>query len=635
MTVMGDCDEVNTMGRLIGGRVGNCLMFRERGGVALIMLIGFIGLAVPLTIASVQTSAQFSRNSRVYDARLTGMYNGSAGVEVAIHEILTDPNFGVGLTLGSPSKPVTADANGETVNVTVTKVFAGGGVDGQGLVVSKAVMPTSTPVDTPTTFTYTITIKNQGMRTSEIESIRDLLPAGFVYSTNSTGGITSNEPSIDEGATNYRYRFLNDDAGVPEPWDWTQGSDQKQANIQPAQSVWTEIPEYWETAAWAADGTIPATSWEHYQWIKANDSSSQWRWKVQRVRGGTPTTLFTSTEDSINTSWIEKKLSYDPGDISIQSGDKLRLYLEVHAPGSTPGERLITYRWGGSDVASPAWNSRTGIPTLSPCGDGTDPQYELSWNISPRVQIQSQEELTLTFQADATLGDGTYYNQARARYRPSWDLINAINTSSPYEAEIAVGTGTPKCTHDGELVVTKVADVQEVEAGMETTINYTITFENVSPSKTMWLCDFNDWLPPGFAYVNGSSTGDIDRDPHALHWQVVEQRYQAHWQKEQWPENNSDHILSIGAGLSKSFTFQVLATLEQGIAYFNETDVMYSEESDCNNETGSQGGGGVTGSTRTKTVYDISAVAADGTVKARVQLSSLDGIVEIFSWQEY
>ena len=125
----------------------------ERGGVALIMLIGFIALAVPVTIAAVQTSGQLSRNSRVYDTRLTGMYNSGSAVEVALHQILADPSFDDGLTPGSPSKTMTADTNGETVDITVTKIFTSSAVDGQGLVVSKVVSPTSTPVDTATTFT--------------------------------------------------------------------------------------------------------------------------------------------------------------------------------------------------------------------------------------------------------------------------------------------------------------------------------------------------------------------------------------------------------------------------------------------------------------------------------------------------
>ncbi len=126
----------------------------QRGGVALIMLIGFIALAVPITIAAVQTGGQLSRNSRVYDNRLAGMYNSGSAVEVALHKILSDPNFDDGLTPASPSKAMTAEANGETVNITVTKIFTSSAVDGQALVVSKAVTPTSAPVDTANTFTY-------------------------------------------------------------------------------------------------------------------------------------------------------------------------------------------------------------------------------------------------------------------------------------------------------------------------------------------------------------------------------------------------------------------------------------------------------------------------------------------------
>ena len=60
------------------------------------MLLGFIGLAVPITIASMQTSGQLSRDSRVSDARLTAMYNSGSAVEVAVYAIFSDPTFDVG-----------------------------------------------------------------------------------------------------------------------------------------------------------------------------------------------------------------------------------------------------------------------------------------------------------------------------------------------------------------------------------------------------------------------------------------------------------------------------------------------------------------------------------------------------------
>ena len=131
----------------------------QRGGVALMMLLGFIGLAVPITIASIQTSSQLSRNSLVYDAGLTGMCNSGSSVEVALHEILSDPNFDDGLTPTDPSKTIQErrDDDGHHHQGLLRSSIVG-----QGLVVTKTVMPTSTPVDTPTTFTYTLRIKNEG-----------------------------------------------------------------------------------------------------------------------------------------------------------------------------------------------------------------------------------------------------------------------------------------------------------------------------------------------------------------------------------------------------------------------------------------------------------------------------------------
>ena len=73
------------IGSLIRGLVGNRLISKERGGVALIMLVGFIGLAVPMVIASIQTGGQLSPNSRVYDTRLTG----AAAVEAGLHHTVS------------------------------------------------------------------------------------------------------------------------------------------------------------------------------------------------------------------------------------------------------------------------------------------------------------------------------------------------------------------------------------------------------------------------------------------------------------------------------------------------------------------------------------------------------------------
>ena len=605
---------------------------RERGGVALIMLIGFIGLAVPITIASVQTGAQLSRNSRVYDSRLTALYNSGAGVEAALYELLNDPDFDDGLTPANPDKVITVDNNGETVTVTVTKVFTSNSVEGQGLIVSKTVSPTSTPPSTPTTFTYTITIQNEGTDVHEIDEITDFLPPGFTYSTSSTSGITTNDPVASPGGSDKGDYYLNDGAS-PLPLDPNQGTDQVQALHEPAQGLWEAVPDYWQTAAYSSDGLFRATDWKQRQWWEAGHSSNQWRWKVQRVRGAAVTDLFTSISQAVgDTNWTEEDISHNPGDISIQSGDKLRLRLEVYSNRSSQTEREMKYRWGGYDDSGPDYDSRTDIPILEFCDVG--PQYEILWTLFPKVQIQPQAEMTLTFQATASVPDGTYYNQVEVKYDPWW-TTDDVKTRSPQTAPITVGTGTPLCMHGSSLKITQTVDPQEAAPGVETEFTYTITLENVSP-VTLWTCKVKDWLPPTFTYVTGSTSGAIDREPEEVKWKADEGRWEIKWDRDQYPANGFAYMFTIGSGQSKSFSFKALATLEAGMIYYNEVkEVKASQVSTCDdNDVKTLGGTDPNSAVIAKGTYDISAVAADGTVLARVILSSLNGTVDILSWQE-
>ena len=168
----------------------------ESGGVALVMLLSFMVLAVPIVLAASRTVGDLERNSIVWDRRLHDMYNGGSGVEVAIYQILSDPDFDDDLTEASPSKEFTVEVNGDTIIVTVTKIFSDEDLQGQGIVLSKNVTPTSALVNTATTFTYDIIIKNEGSDEAEIEEVYDYLPPGFTYLSGSTTGITTNDPTI-------------------------------------------------------------------------------------------------------------------------------------------------------------------------------------------------------------------------------------------------------------------------------------------------------------------------------------------------------------------------------------------------------------------------------------------------------
>ena len=167
----------------------------ERGGPATLMLIGFIVLAVPLAAGAVQTAGQLSRNSRVYDGRLTGMYSAGAGVELVLWKILSDPTFDDDLTELSPTTQLTVESNDETVDVTITKIFDSVSLEGQGVIVEKSVTPDAISVGQSPTFNYTITVLNKGTGTIDLKQILDFMPPGLTYKAGSTNGVTTGEPT--------------------------------------------------------------------------------------------------------------------------------------------------------------------------------------------------------------------------------------------------------------------------------------------------------------------------------------------------------------------------------------------------------------------------------------------------------
>jgi len=57
------------------------LALGERGGVAILMLLAFMVLAVPLSISAVKAAGQMSRTSQVHNEKRAGIASASAGVE--------------------------------------------------------------------------------------------------------------------------------------------------------------------------------------------------------------------------------------------------------------------------------------------------------------------------------------------------------------------------------------------------------------------------------------------------------------------------------------------------------------------------------------------------------------------------
>ncbi|MDA1036214.1 MAG: VWA domain-containing protein [Chloroflexi bacterium] len=91
-------------------RIQRLLRSDERG-YAYIMVLAFMALAVPLTVASLQLTSQLTVNAQLHQNRLTNAYSSGGALELALLEIRNNPS--------SPNDLV-LDLNGGTTYVTIT-----------------------------------------------------------------------------------------------------------------------------------------------------------------------------------------------------------------------------------------------------------------------------------------------------------------------------------------------------------------------------------------------------------------------------------------------------------------------------------------------------------------------------------
>ena len=460
----------------LAARLARCRLARgERGGLATLMLLGFIVLAVPLTIGAIQTSGQLSRNSRVYDGRLAGMYSAGAGVELVLWKILSDPTFNDDLTELSPTTQLTVESNDETVDVTITQIFDSVVLDGQGVIVIKSVTPDAISVGQSPTFTYTIRVLNEGIGTIQVKQMLDFMPPGLAYKAGSASGMTDGEPGITSNA--------------------------------------------------------PATC------------------------GSAPSRLF--------------------------------------------------------------------------------------WNVANEaVYVDPGQQATLTFQATGSLPEGTYYNQAAARYNPWWDSPDIYIFTSAYAAPITVGNGNPKCGYNLELLVTSSVDPEDPLPDVETEFTYTITVENVSPS-TIYVCEITDVLPPSFTYVPDSSDdygANISVDEPGQDWDSSSSRWELRWATDS--NNSLSPMATLSPDETRSQVFRALSTPITGTDYYNEIRVTWARDltggGNClmGGQSGGSTPGGAGSTVNAAEIYDILAVTPTGTVRVRVVYYEQSGEIEILSWQE-
>ncbi len=357
-------------------------------GVAIIMALAFMVLAVPLVISALGLASTLSIDSRVKTGILKSQYSGVAGAEHALHRLLYEDGYAQDLETGV-SDEYTITLNGEDVDISVlklgepvTSVGPPPADDSRRLQAQKVVTPTTADANTLTTFTYTITATNRDDDPSPLRKIKDLLPSGFSYVAGTTSGVTTNDPSISGQELTWNLAYLS-------------------ITLQPGDSV---------TLIFDAQASVPEGNYcNEASWVEPGDDNSTTGMTALVKVGSPPDNLCQGAAATLTKTLAQKSapgetlfiLTYtitieNIGNVTLNMSRLRDLLPEgfSYVSGSTSGD--IT----SDDPASMMWQGRN----------------RLTWDFNPDVQFQPGETRTLAFDVEAIVEPGFYWNEVWATF---------------------------------------------------------------------------------------------------------------------------------------------------------------------------------------------------------------------------
>ncbi|PKB78234.1 MAG: hypothetical protein BZY88_19595 [SAR202 cluster bacterium Io17-Chloro-G9] len=215
----------------------------EKGGVAILLVLAFIAFGVPIITAALGLSSTLSIDSRVKSQILDRQYCGVGQDEFVRYLALDGGRFLAWLALSEEEQKITFCDGQVTFPVNESANGPGDSPDYSFQEIQSAfkeVTPNQATPDTLTTFTYTITFKNQGTGTIALERVVDFLPPLFQYSDNTTtGSITTSNPTVSSNAGD---QHCGDE---PDQLDWV---------FSPGINI---APQEVKTLTFQATGTLP------------------------------------------------------------------------------------------------------------------------------------------------------------------------------------------------------------------------------------------------------------------------------------------------------------------------------------------------------------------------------------------
>lgn len=199
--------------------------------------------------------------------------------------------------------------------------------------------------------------------------------------------------------------------------------------------------------------------------------------------------------------------------------------------------------------------STSGLTSLDPAISGR----ELTWDVaSMQIDLAPGELVSLTFDAQASVAEGVYCNEA-------WVRPGDQNTSSGKTAGVTVGSPATSVCDGTAVVITKTVSPASVIAGALTTYAYTVVIDNIG-AVDINVSNVRDLLPVGFLYVLGSTTGDLTGQEPSTMFQQGRERLD-------W---GLSPAVQVPSGESRTLVLEAEAAVPPG-RYWNEAWVTVDE----------------------------------------------------------
>ncbi|MBI4294578.1 MAG: DUF11 domain-containing protein [Chloroflexi bacterium] len=363
----------------------------EQRGQALIMAVGFLFAGTALATGALSLASSTSISSRLATEAVKSQYAVMGGSEHALYRLRYEVGYADSLLAGEPGEYTTSISDRQ-VSVTVVKVSEPAAEltlppppaeRGREFRVTKDVSPTSADPNVPTIYTYTITIANIDSQPHTLKSIWDRLPEGFTYVSGSSSGITSQNPTLQNGDLQ---------------WDLGPTFVDFQAQESKAQTF-------------QAEASVGTGHYGNEAWIEPGDDKTSTGLTARITVGSPDTELWEGAHATINKTVApavapaetEVTLTYT---ITLQSTGTDVLTLTKVKDLLPPGG--LTYVPGTTSGLTTA-NPGTTIKS-TPQGD----RQQLEWY--PDVSFQPGESKGLSFQVSAVLVAADYYNEAWASF---------------------------------------------------------------------------------------------------------------------------------------------------------------------------------------------------------------------------